>query len=60
MATTTHDGIDIPLDAPQERRPRRRSKGDPNTAAVLTVFLAILVITALFAGFLGAISGDML
>ena len=56
--------IDLALDKPVQvirpAGPRRRSKGDPNTAHVITVFLAILAMTALFAGFLGAISGDML
>ncbi|MFG3639064.1 hypothetical protein ACGF3C_02170 [Micromonospora sp. NPDC047762] len=43
MATTLHDQIDIPLDAPTARPARRRTKGDQSLGVLLTVYLALLL-----------------
>lgn len=60
----THTDIELarrePVQVIRPSGPRRRSKGDPSGTAVITTILAILVITALFAGFLGTITRDML
>ncbi|MFG1776592.1 hypothetical protein ACGFIG_09205 [Micromonospora sp. NPDC049048] len=52
--------IDLALDEPSTSSGRRHSKGDTSLSGLLLPYTVILALAGLLAGFLGAISGDLL
>ncbi|WP_327029689.1 hypothetical protein OG989_03985 [Micromonospora sp. NBC_01740] len=60
MSHTVDHDIDLALDEPSTSPSRRHSRGDTSLSNLVLAYAVVLALAALFAGFLGAISGDLL